>query len=659
MTQEHGQVDQQHQYRRLTAVDRIDNPRPFSFPLTAWRAASTERTETGDSSAQYAYVYGDNHTFERTETGTRYGEPFSITPEDSSHTSDSIGESYNYSYDRDVTKTIDSGGTVGITGTGSGTGSATGWASHHYQATEEYYDFMDWHREDQTTTDTTEDYSYHDGWEQTYSTGATDESTWASNTATGSVSLFTQTAQAAPATATHTMTTDTFSDSYSETLSSPGFVQDAYYYRNNGGHGLVKSPFATGGPTLGYQSGTPDTTPVGNTPNHTLPPVGNTSAPVKLDKPEQVPVCFARGTLVLLANGSSKAIETIQAGDMVLAAPENDPEAKPKACRVVEVYHNDPRPLLEVHAGGQSIRCTFRHPFYVKGKGWIAAERLKTGDQLRTPSGEWLQVESIADTRTTEPVFNMTVDQDHTYFVVREGVAVLVHNDSTVSNGAVPSLVLQPGRVPNSNELALIQRMMDLHRELSKKQQQDEFSKNLSMFIDSYRNAIRFLRQDDERLALVTTALSIWAFDSEKYTAAADKGSPLSIYGYSTLPADSFTTCNFFVAESLILSSGAYVGKESLRGNWWPTAANDWAELSVGGSLGNRARKRGPDEIARMGDILVVPRSDDSGHVGIYLGNGLYISASSEGYGQRVGIVIKPLPKERYVFITYIFLTVP
>ena len=51
-------------------------------------------------------------------------------------------------------------------------------------------------------------------------------------------------------------------------------------------------------------------------------------------------ICFAAGTLVLMADGSTKAIELIQSGEQVLSAPESNPEDQPAACKVAQVYHN-------------------------------------------------------------------------------------------------------------------------------------------------------------------------------------------------------------------------------------------------------------------------------------------------------------------------------
>ena len=99
---------------------------------------------------------------------------------------------------------------------------------------------------------------------------------------------------------------------------------------------------------------------------------------------------------------------------------------------VVEVYHHEPRNVIEVEIGGEVIRVTPKHPFYVRGRGFTAAEDLRPGDSLRNASGGWIAVGNVVDKGRVEPVFNIQVAGLHTYFV-RNGdgnADVLVHNKS-------------------------------------------------------------------------------------------------------------------------------------------------------------------------------------------------------------------------------------
>ena len=143
-----------------------------------------------------------------------------------------------------------------------------------------------------------------------------------------------------------------------------------------------------------------------------------------------ISVCFAAGTPVLLANGTTKPIEQIARGERVRAASHEDPEGPLSAGEVVEVYHHEPRSIIEVEVDGQVIRCTPKHPFYVRGRGFTAAAELRPGDSLRAASGGWVAVGAVVNNGEVEPVFNIQVAGLHTYFVGDAQAAVLVHNDS-------------------------------------------------------------------------------------------------------------------------------------------------------------------------------------------------------------------------------------
>ena len=147
-----------------------------------------------------------------------------------------------------------------------------------------------------------------------------------------------------------------------------------------------------------------------------------------------MPVCFAAGTPILLADGTIKLIEQIERGERVRGAFHDDPEGAISEGGVVEVYHHALRKLVQVEIGGDVIRVTPKHPFYVRGRGWTAAAELRPGDPLRTPSGSLIAVSSVVDNGQVEPVYNIQVAGLHTYFVRTCGgnVDVLVHNDSDI-----------------------------------------------------------------------------------------------------------------------------------------------------------------------------------------------------------------------------------
>gem|GEM_PF-2554613 len=138
--------------------------------------------------------------------------------------------------------------------------------------------------------------------------------------------------------------------------------------------------------------------------------------------------CFAGGTPVATEEGL-RAIETVREGDRVWARDERTGavELRPVLRRVVT--HGQPVMSLIVAAsdGGEVLRVTSGHRFWVTAQGWVAASDLGADQSLWSPSGEPLHVEPGAAPQTShETVYNFEVADFHSYFVGRHGV--LVHN---------------------------------------------------------------------------------------------------------------------------------------------------------------------------------------------------------------------------------------
>ena len=96
--------------------------------------------------------------------------------------------------------------------------------------------------------------------------------------------------------------------------------------------------------------------------------------------------CFVRGTPILTPDGSTP-IEELRPDDWVMTAPDDDPEAEPVARQVEETFENY-LPFLDLYVNGRTIRTTAEHPFWVKDRGWIAAQQLQGGDLLRATTAD-------------------------------------------------------------------------------------------------------------------------------------------------------------------------------------------------------------------------------------------------------------------------------
>lgn len=129
----------------------------------------------------------------------------------------------------------------------------------------------------------------------------------------------------------------------------------------------------------------------------------------------ELPLCFAAGTPVMTPDGE-KRIEELEAGDYVLARDEHNLEGPIEPRMVERLLHGEAN-IVEIHVGGQVIRTTAPHPFFVRGRGWTAAADIKVEDRLSTSHGDWIEVEKVLTTEAAEPVYNLRVAEYRTYFI--------------------------------------------------------------------------------------------------------------------------------------------------------------------------------------------------------------------------------------------------
>lgn len=146
---------------------------------------------------------------------------------------------------------------------------------------------------------------------------------------------------------------------------------------------------------------------------------------------------FVPGTKVLMADGSTKPIEQVKAGDKVIAT---DPEAGETRVETVtaEIKGQGRKHLVKVTidtdgpSGSKTaqVTATDGHPFWVPELSkWIVATDLKSGQWLQTSAGTYVQIASIERwTAQSAVVHNLTVSDLHTYYVLAGVAAVLAHN---------------------------------------------------------------------------------------------------------------------------------------------------------------------------------------------------------------------------------------
>lgn len=137
------------------------------------------------------------------------------------------------------------------------------------------------------------------------------------------------------------------------------------------------------------------------------------------------PACFVAGTGIETSIGV-KAIENIRPGDVVLSYNEKDQRGEFK--KVTRIFEKYTKELIHIRLNNEKITTTLEHPFYVIGKGWIAASRLTINDKLLQSNGKSATIQSLETEKltTSQKVYNFEVEDNHNYYV--GNTKVLVHN---------------------------------------------------------------------------------------------------------------------------------------------------------------------------------------------------------------------------------------
>ncbi|WP_256873722.1 polymorphic toxin-type HINT domain-containing protein [Paenibacillus kribbensis] len=133
--------------------------------------------------------------------------------------------------------------------------------------------------------------------------------------------------------------------------------------------------------------------------------------------------CFTAGTKVQTDEGE-KNIEDIMVGDRVLSKDETTGEVAYK--EVTTTFNHETNEIYRIYVGDQTIEATYNHPFWVDGKGWTFVKDLQIGDLLVQTDGNSLEIHSIEKLQKRVMVYNITVDDFHTYYV--SDIGIWVHN---------------------------------------------------------------------------------------------------------------------------------------------------------------------------------------------------------------------------------------
>ncbi|MCD5353835.1 polymorphic toxin-type HINT domain-containing protein [Kineosporia mesophila] len=144
---------------------------------------------------------------------------------------------------------------------------------------------------------------------------------------------------------------------------------------------------------------------------------------------------FAGPTLVLMADGTSKPIKDVEIGDKVLATDPATGESGARTVTAVMVHQDTELTDLSIRdESGKTavVHTTQEHPFWNAGdRQWTDARDLKAGDQLTPTTGALPEVMQVRVFDGSATMYNLTVADIHTYYVLTGATPVLVHNCGT------------------------------------------------------------------------------------------------------------------------------------------------------------------------------------------------------------------------------------
>ena len=177
--------------------------------------------------------------------------------------------------------------------------------------------------------------------------------------------------------------------------------------------------------------------------NIDLPNFRNVDAPngrnLDADAPNGRTQCplnsFSADTMVETPDGDVP-ISEIEVGDVVLAYDETT--ATVGEYTVTATHIHDDSTILTVTIEGEEIETTPWHLFYTS-EGWLEADDLSTGSLILSLDGTYGVVEAILVEDRSETMYDLTVDEVHT-FSVGDGDWV-VHNCGGLTDGQIYRLI--------------------------------------------------------------------------------------------------------------------------------------------------------------------------------------------------------------------------
>ncbi|MFF3467684.1 ricin-type beta-trefoil lectin domain protein [Streptomyces sp. NPDC002619] len=168
--------------------------------------------------------------------------------------------------------------------------------------------------------------------------------------------------------------------------------------------------------------------------------ISRAEAGISRDLPKKC--SFTPSTPVLMADGKTKPIDDIKTGDKVEAAdPANGKHKGPREVTATLINHDYDLVDLRIQrtdGSTDTLHTTSKHPFWDDTlHTWVPAGELLTGHTLNTASDHHVHVTDVTPRPGDRDMYNLTVNDLHTYYVLAGETPVLVHNSNCSSNAKI------------------------------------------------------------------------------------------------------------------------------------------------------------------------------------------------------------------------------
>ncbi|MEV8517366.1 Hint domain-containing protein [Dactylosporangium sp. NPDC051484] len=141
---------------------------------------------------------------------------------------------------------------------------------------------------------------------------------------------------------------------------------------------------------------------------------------------------FTADTKVQMADGKQKPIKDVKVGDTVQATDPRTGKASPRTVLAVKVNRDNALTDLTVKTPNgtvTTIRTSQNHPFWDSDQQvWVSAGDLRSGTEQYGSAGTSSEIVDVRNYLGTRDMYDLTVAETHTYYVIAGTTPVLVHN---------------------------------------------------------------------------------------------------------------------------------------------------------------------------------------------------------------------------------------